>query len=219
MLTPADLSPPEKRGELWRHEAGTEQIIEEEIMKRVIIGILTLVLATLPLVGCGGAPASVPDDTLEPAVEEPEVEPEPTEEEPKPEPAKEEPEPEPTVEEPEPALDRGAMIEIFKDNASAAWGEDYEMVKYEVDNQTEAYDWVTIQTAYPDIMRKAEDKWYPDYEMVKYEYENQVGAYEWIMHQTAYLDIMREAKQKWGDDYEMVKYEYENQVEAYEALQ
>jgi len=121
--------------------------------------------------------------------------------------------------EPEPMPDREAMIEIFKDNASATWGNDYQMVKYEVDNQTEAYDWVVEQTAYLDIMEKSEDKWYPDYEMVKYEYENQVEAYEWIKRQTAHPDIMEEAKRKWGDDYEMVKYEYENQVEAYEALQ
>ncbi len=122
---------------------------------------------------------------------------------------------------PTPALDikREKMIEIFKANALAEWGGDYEMVNYTVKNQTQAYDWVVSQTAYPDIMERAKQEWQNDYEMVKYTYENQVEAYEWIMRQTAYPDIMERAKQEWGEDYEMVKYEYENQVEAYKALQ
>ena len=116
-------------------------------------------------------------------------------------------------------IDREDMIEIFKANALAKWGDDYQMVDYEVGKQTEAYDWVVKQTKYPEIMERAKSKWQNDYEMVKYTYENQVEAYEWIMRQTAYPDIMERANQKWGGDYEMVKYEYENQVEAYKALQ
>jgi len=136
------------------------------------------------------------------------------------------PTPEPTpIPEPTPATtpetktDREAMIEIFKANALENWGSDYQMVNYELENQTEAYDWVVKQTQYPEIMEWAKSEWQNDYEMVKYTYENQVEAYEWIMLQTAYPDIMERAKQDWGEDYEMVKYEYENQVEAYKALQ
>ncbi len=130
-----------------------------------------------------------------------------------------EPEPEPVSEpEPETKTDRDKMIEIFKAEALAEWGDDYEMVKYEIDNQTEAYDWVVKQTKYPDIMTKAKQEWGDDYVMVKYEYENQVNAYEWISQQIAYPEIMARAKQKWGNDYVMVKYEYEKQVEAYESL-
>jgi hypothetical protein len=52
------------------------------------------------------------------------------------------------------------------------------MVKYEYDNQVKAYDWVTAQTQYPDIMAKAKQKWGNNYEMVKYEYNNQVEAFK-----------------------------------------
>ena len=120
---------------------------------------------------------------------------------------------------PETKTNREDMIEIFKANAFAKWGNDYQMVNYELDNQTEAYDWVVKQTKYHEIMERAKSEWQNDYEMVKYTYENQVEAYEWIMRQTAYPDIMERAKQDWGEDYEMVKYEYENQVKAYKALQ
>jgi len=120
---------------------------------------------------------------------------------------------------PETNADREGVIEIIKANALSKWGSDYQMVNYEVNNQTEAYDWVVEQNAYPDVMERAKQEWQNDYEMVKYTYENQVEAYEWIMSQTAYPDIMERAKQKWGGDYKMVKYEYENQVEAYKALQ
>ena len=114
--------------------------------------------------------------------------------------------------------DRDKMIEIFKQEASVKWGEDYEMVNYTVQNQTQAYDWIINQMEYPDIIAMAKQKWQNDYEMIKHTYENQVEAYEWVLNQTAYIDIMERAKQKWGGDYEMVKYEYEKQVEAYKAL-
>ena len=128
-------------------------------------------------------------------------------------PATEEPESEPKTQ-----TEREVVLVTLKANASAKWGSDYEMVKYEYDNQAQAYDWVIAQTKYPDIMANAKKEWGYDYEMVKYEYNNQVEAYEWIMAQTAYPDIMNNAKQKWGTDYEMVKYEYNNQVEAYQNL-
>lgn len=127
-------------------------------------------------------------------------------------------EPEIVVEEPETKTDREDMIEIFKANALADWGDDYEMVKYVVDRQTEAYDWVVEQTEYPEIMERAKSEWQNDYEMIKYAYENQVETYVWIMRQTAYPDILARAKDRWYPDYEMVKYEYENQVEAYEWI-
>jgi|GEM_PF-6421720 len=117
-----------------------------------------------------------------------------------------------------PQTDRASMLAILKANASSKWGNDYQMVQYEYNNQVQAYDWVMAQTAYPDIMTKAENKWGNDYQMVKYEYNNQVNAYKWIVAQTAYPDIMASAKQKWGDDYQMVKYEYNNQVQAYKGL-
>ncbi len=80
--------------------------------------------------------------------------------------------------EPETKTDRNKMIEIFKADALAKWGDDYQMVNYEVGEQTEAYDWIVIQTKYPEIMTRAKQKWGNDYGMVKYEYEEQVEAYE-----------------------------------------
>jgi len=73
---------------------------------------------------------------------------------------------------------RDEMIKIFKENALANWGDDYRMVKYEVEEQTKAYDWIVKQTEYPDIMAKAKQNWGNDYRMVRYEYKQQVEAYE-----------------------------------------
>jgi hypothetical protein len=114
--------------------------------------------------------------------------------------------------------DRASVLVVLKSNASAKWGDNYQMVKYEYDQQVEAYDWVVAQTKYPDIMAKAKQKWGNNYQMVKYEYNQQVEAYEWIMAQTKYPDIMAKAKQKWGTNYQMVQYEYNQQVEAYQSL-
>lgn len=52
------------------------------------------------------------------------------------------------------------------------------MVKYELDKQTSAYDWIIKQTEYPEIMEKAKKEWGDDYNMVKYEYEKQLKAYK-----------------------------------------
>ncbi|PIR79784.1 MAG: hypothetical protein COU25_03380 [Candidatus Levybacteria bacterium CG10_big_fil_rev_8_21_14_0_10_35_13] len=38
-----------------------------------------------------------------------------------------------------PQTDRASMLIILKANASKEWGDNYEMVKYEYDNQVEAY--------------------------------------------------------------------------------
>ena len=126
----------------------------------------------------------------------------------------------PVVKEPEAKTQtvRDDILAILKTNASTEWGNDYEMVQYEYNNQVQSYDWVIAQTKYPEIMANAKQKWGHDYEMVKYEYNNQAEAYDWVMAQTDYPDIMNSAKQEWGDDYEMVKYEYNNQVEAYNNL-
>lgn len=78
---------------------------------------------------------------------------------------------------PAPNNARADALAKLKANASAEWGDDYQMVKYEYDNQVEAYDWVMAQTAHPDIMAKAKREWGMDYQMVQYEYNNQVKAY------------------------------------------
>lgn len=110
-------------------------------------------------------------------------------------------------------------IEIIKKNARAEWGNDERMYKYEVEQQTSAYNWYKAENKYPEILKKAKDEWQYDYRMIKYEYEQQTAAYELIQRDSNYPNIMSRAKNEWGDDYRMVKYEYEQQVEAYEWLQ
>ena len=109
-------------------------------------------------------------------------------------------------------IDREKMIETFKTNALIEWGNNFEMINYEVKIQTEAYDWIIKRTKYPDIIERAKHEWVSDYVMVKYEYEIQSNAYNWINQQKAYLKIMKKAKQEWGVDYVMVKYEYEKEI-------
>lgn len=66
---------------------------------------------------------------------------------------------------------------IARASADQKWGNNYEMVKYNYDNQMEAYDWLVKQTEHKDIMQGAIDKWGNNYEMVRYNYQNQVEAY------------------------------------------
>jgi hypothetical protein len=76
--------------------------------------------------------------------------------------------------------DRVSVLATVKTNASSKWSDNYSMVKYEIDRQMEAYDWLIKQTKYPEIMKKAVIKWEDNYTMIKYEYERQVKAYESI---------------------------------------
>ncbi len=84
--------------------------------------------------------------------------------------------PEEEVESPLPNREEAA--EAIKENAHKKWEDDFRMVKYEIDRQTEAYDWLIKQTDYTPIMTKAFEKWEDDFRMVKYEYEKQVEAFE-----------------------------------------
>ena len=57
-------------------------------------------------------------------------------------------------------------------NAYIEWGMDYEMVKYEYENQVEAYEWLKKnKNKNPEEFIRASSKWGNNYEMVKYEYE------------------------------------------------
>jgi hypothetical protein len=70
-------------------------------------------------------------------------------------------------------------------NAEKKWPGDFDMQKYEVDKQTEAYNWVVTtssatgvpQRVFEQIKAQALDKWPDDYDMQKYEIEKQVKAY------------------------------------------
>ncbi|MFC1726906.1 hypothetical protein ACFL0Y_00065 [Patescibacteria group bacterium] len=68
--------------------------------------------------------------------------------------------------------------DIVKADAENKWEDDYSMVRYEIDEQMESFDWLAKQNTHLDIMKSAMQKWENDYGMVKYEYENQVEAYE-----------------------------------------
>ncbi|MBA7572656.1 hypothetical protein ES695_02590 [Candidatus Atribacteria bacterium 1244-E10-H5-B2] len=89
-----------------------------------------------------------------------------------------EPEPEPSGDPETIFPSREEAMEIIEANAYDYWGDDYIMVQWEIDLQTEAYDWLVQQTEYPNIMSNAYDYWGDDYSMVKWEYERQVEAYE-----------------------------------------
>jgi len=75
-------------------------------------------------------------------------------------------------------ISREEALAIVKEKAGQDWDTDYSMVKYEIDKQMEAYDWLVKQVDHLDIMRKAKQAWDTDYSMVKYEYEKQVEAYK-----------------------------------------
>jgi len=109
--------------------------------------------------------------------------------------------------------------QIIRNNAKTKWGNNIEMVNYEVDQQMNAYNWYISEDRYSNILSNARSKWGNNFEMVKYEYEEQVSAYEWIDEYNNYPNIMSKAISKWGNNYTMVKYEYEEQVNAYKWLQ
>jgi hypothetical protein len=105
---------------------------------------------------------------------------------------------------------QGDVIQIIRKNARAEWGNDERMYNYEVEQQTNAYNWYKAENNYPDILKKAKNEWQDDYRMVKYEYEQQIEAYEWLQrNKEKNPEAYREASSKWQDDYRMVKYEYE----------
>jgi tetratricopeptide (TPR) repeat protein len=70
-------------------------------------------------------------------------------------------------------------------NAEKEWPTDYEMQRYEIKKQTDAYNWVVTalsatgvpQAVFDQIKIKAANEWPDDYEMQKYEINKQVKAY------------------------------------------
>ena len=73
---------------------------------------------------------------------------------------------------------RTDALKSIKEEASKKWKEDYSMVQYEIEKQTDAYDWlVSKQNDNPKILQWSIKKWNNDFDMVKYEYENQLEAF------------------------------------------
>jgi|ERR1039458_3858664 hypothetical protein len=73
----------------------------------------------------------------------------------------------------------------IKAYAEKKWPAEYDMQKYEIDKQTEAYNWVVTassvtgvpQGVFEQIKAGAVNKWPGEYDMQKYEMEKQVKAY------------------------------------------
>jgi endonuclease YncB( thermonuclease family) len=65
---------------------------------------------------------------------------------------------------------------IIQARCSRKWGTDYEMVKYCVDNQTDAQNALKGMDIPPEIDAHCTSKWGSDYEMVKYCVDNQIDA-------------------------------------------
>jgi flagellar biosynthesis GTPase FlhF len=125
-------------------------------------------------------------------------------------------------------LNPSEVADKIKEKAEADWGTDFEMVKYQMENQTEAYNSLInleIDAEYKEILlTNALNDWIGDFdfEMIEYQYDNQIKAYNWIQNEDLDSDVKKEvmgnAKANWGNDYEMVQYEYENQMEAHKSL-
>lgn len=77
------------------------------------------------------------------------------------------------------------ITDSIHDFAEKKWPNDYEMQKYEIDKQIEAYNWLSSnssysgvpQDIYDQIKSSAADKWADDYEMRQYEVKKQSDAY------------------------------------------
>jgi hypothetical protein len=93
-----------------------------------------------------------------------------------------EPEPETTPEPEQTGADllpeKAEVGAIIETNARNEWGNDYRMVRWQIDQQTEAYNWLIKQKDYLSILKEAINEWGDDYGMVKWEYESQVEAYK-----------------------------------------
>ena len=80
----------------------------------------------------------------------------------------------------------GDIEKILKNQALKSWGNDYEMVEYEYENQKEAYYKVHSVMYNKDLsgtineilLGEAILNWITDFEMVWYEYENQLESWE-----------------------------------------
>jgi ankyrin repeat protein len=83
---------------------------------------------------------------------------------------------------------RTAVLDVsgaIKSYAEKKWPGEYDMQKYEIDKQTEAYNWVATSTSasgvpqdvFAQIKTSAVNKWPDEYDMQKYEIEKQVKAY------------------------------------------
>ncbi|MCM3728709.1 hypothetical protein M3226_23980 [Neobacillus cucumis] len=122
-------------------------------------------------------------------------------------------------------LNPTTVANTIRSNASKEWGTDYEMVQYEINQQTSAYNKLKVMVVKNSLgetlLNNAFKTWSYDFEMVDYEYYTQVQAYNRVaaikLDTTVKANIMKAAKAEWGYDFEMVEYEYYTQLNAYNA--
>lgn len=120
----------------------------------------------------------------------------------------------------------------IRKNAEREWPNNYNMQRYEINNQRAAYLAVAdySNTSVPRhiltrIMASAQAEWPENYNMQKYEIDNQVKGYQAVKAYRAtgipshvLSQILRDAVREWPENYNMQKYEIDNQVEAYRQL-
>lgn len=80
---------------------------------------------------------------------------------------------------------RASVAKNIKEAAFAKWKDNYQMVDYEIENQTEAYDTLlsynkNYRPEVKNIIARAINKWKSNYAMVVYEIESQIEAKERI---------------------------------------
>lgn len=73
---------------------------------------------------------------------------------------------------------REKIDESIKEKALGKWEDDYNMVEYEINKQTDSLNEILedIDNKDKDILEKALEKWEDDYNMVIYEYKKQANA-------------------------------------------
>lgn len=125
-----------------------------------------------------------------------------------------------------------SVLSSIREKAELAWPGNYNMQKYEIDNQRKGYIAVANYSdrsipprILTEIMAKAKAEWAGNYNMQKYEIDNQVNGYKAVNNYRAagipsnvLNQIIQKALREWPGNYNMQKYEIDNQVKAYTEL-
>ncbi len=106
----------------------------------------------------------------------------------------------------------------IRENCRKKWKNDYEMIKYCVEQQASAKNSIGDIRSTPTIKSDCRKKWKNDYEMIEYCIKQQTDAKHALKHSRASLMVQRNCEHKWGTDYEMVKYCIEQQEAAKRSL-
>lgn len=125
-----------------------------------------------------------------------------------------------------------SVQDTIRKNAERKWPNNYNMQKFEIDNQREGYLAVANYSnadiprhILTKIMASARAKWPENYSMQKFEIDNQVEGYVAVnayrapgIPPSVLSQIVGDSVRKWPENYSMQKFEIDNQVEAYRQL-